>query len=406
MKKNVCFLITEHPFLDARIFKKEAKSLLTQGYQVTMIVPTKNGYLFDVDGSIFYKEFRAQTFFHEGIKIITYEQMQPENQLKNLHYNLRSSDHSRFTDPLTQLGIAQQADIYHAHEFFSLYSGIGIKRALTIKGKKCKLIYDSHELEPDPLVVGSRNSKKIKNEMLACMLNETDSVITVSQSIKDWYSRIKPELPVSVIYNAPPLASNYKPGHGKRSELTIAFEGMIDSKRGSFNKLMKIVELSNKKFDLRVRIIGGKKKSNNNENLPIPPLIAKKVECSGWLSYDSIPEAMEGCDIGWVDLDAEYSLNNRYAMPNKFFSYLNNGIPVLVNQCNDMERFIQNYDCGYIVRKRKAKAIDYVQALLHLHSNRKKIVKMSKNARNIMETNFSWEHMQKRLFDVYTKLDQ
>src|SRR5690625_522138 len=140
MNKNVCFLITEHPFLDARIFKKEAKSLSSHGYQVTMIVPAKNGYLFDVDGSIFHQQFRSQTFFHEGIKIITYEQMHLENQLKNLHFNLRSSDHTRFTDPLTQLGIAQQADIYHAHEFFSLYSGVGIKRALTAKGKKCKLI--------------------------------------------------------------------------------------------------------------------------------------------------------------------------------------------------------------------------------------------------------------------------
>src|SRR5699024_1385760 len=155
------------------------------------------------------------------------------------------------------------ADTYHGHELSSLCCRVGINRALTAKGKTCKVIYDSHELEPDPLMVESRNIKKLKNEMLATMLNETDSVITVSQSIKDWYSRINPCVPIHVIYNSPPLASNYTPGQGKRSELTIAFEGMIDSKRGSFNKLMEIVELSNKSFDLRVRIIGGRKKSNN-----------------------------------------------------------------------------------------------------------------------------------------------
>src|SRR5690625_1320078 len=208
MSKNVCFLITEHPFLDARIFKKEAKSLHDKGYQVTMIVPTKNGYLFDVDGSIFHQQFRSQTFIHEGIKIVTYEQMYPENQLKNLHYNLHSGHHSRFTDPLTQLGIAQQADIYHAHEFFSLYSGVGIKRALATKGRECKLIYDSHELEPDPLVVESRTIKKLKNEMLISMLNETDHVITVSHSIKDCYSKINPSITLNVIYKSTSLASN------------------------------------------------------------------------------------------------------------------------------------------------------------------------------------------------------
>lgn len=50
MGKRVCFLVSEHPFLDARIFKKQAKSLLKQGYAVTMIVPRRNGYLFNIDG--------------------------------------------------------------------------------------------------------------------------------------------------------------------------------------------------------------------------------------------------------------------------------------------------------------------------------------------------------------------
>ncbi|MGY0694386.1 glycosyltransferase [Virgibacillus sp. FSP13] len=406
MSKNVCFLITEHPFLDARIFKKEAKSLSTQGYQVTMIVPRKNGYLFDIDGSIFRDQFRSPIFFHEGIKVVTYEQIQPENQLKNLHYNLHSVGHDRFTDPLTKLGIEQQADIYHAHEFFSLYSGVGIKRALTANGKACKLIYDSHELEPDPLVKESRNTNKLKSEMLASMLNESDSVITVSESIKSRYQTINSKLPIDVIYNSPPLTTEHKPGQGNQTDLTIAFEGMIDPKRGSFKKLMDIAKLCNNIFDLKVRIIGGRKKSNNTKSLPIPPQLADKVELTGWLNYDSIPKAMQYADIGWIDLDAEHSLNNRYAMPNKFFSYLNNGIPILVNQCNDMKNFIDTYHCGYIVKKRQANATDYVQALIHLHSNRKQIFEMSKNARSVMETHFSWEQMEKKLAAVYNRLDR
>lgn len=406
MSKNVCFLITEHPFLDARVFQREAKSLCKQGYQVTMIVPRINGHLFDVDGRIFHDQFQSPTFFHEGIKVVTYEQMQPENQLNMLHYNLRSRDHIRFTDPLTKLGIAQQADIYHAHEFFSLYAGIGIKRALATKGKECKLIYDSHELEPDPLVMESRKITKRKNDMLFLMLEETDHVITVSQSIKSWYNKMNSEIPVDVIYNSPWLAANYKPGQGKHNELTIVFEGMMDSKRGSFQKLMDIVTLCNERFDLKVQIIGGRKKSSNRQSLTIPPHIADKVEQSGWVSYDSIPKAMQHADIGWIDLDAEHSLNNRYAMPNKFFSYLNNGIPILVNQCDDMENFIQTHTCGYIVKKRQAQATDYVQALHHLHSNRKQIFNMSKNARTIMETHYSWEQMEKKLINVYNQLNK
>lgn len=406
MCTKVCFLLTEHPFLDARIFKKEAKTLFKHGYDVTMIVPRKEGYLFDVDGSIFHNSFRSKEFVHEGIKVVTYEQMYLERDIRGLFYNLRTNKSTRFNDPLTLLGIEQEADIYHAHEFFSLYSGIGIKRALTTKGRQIKVIYDSHELEPDPLIVQSDKVKKIKQQMLTSMLKETNYVITVSESIKSWFSSIDPHLQVEVIYNSPPLATEYKPKEADKPGLLLAYEGVLNKSRGDFQKLMKIVEMCNNNFDLKLKIIGGGKHSQNNLNFSIPSHLTDKVICTGWVNYDSIPKVMKDVDLGWVDLDANNSLNNRFAMPNKFFSYLNNGIPVLANQCKDMEAFIQTYQCGYTVKKLDATAQDYFQALLHLHSNREKIQKMGLQARKVMESQFSWEHMEEKLFAIYDLLDR
>lgn len=401
MSKNVCFLVTEHPFLDARIFKKEAKSLLKQGYKVTMIVPRKNGYLFDIDGSLFSESFRLPAFTHEGINIITYEQMYPEKKIKDLLYNLRSGNHTRFTDTLTEIGIAQKADFYHAHEFYSLYSGIGIKRALTSMGKRCKLIYDSHELEPDPLNNQAENTKKIKRQMLTSMLKELDYVVTVSESIKSWYLSMDPQLPIEVIYNSPPLAAQFEPGQGTNSGLVIAYEGVLNQKRGNFEKLMNVLEMCNKRFELKAKIIGGMKESQQES---IPPHLKDKVSFTGWVNYSSIPVAMKNVDLGWIDLDAANSLNNQFAMPNKLFSYLTNGVPVLANQCKDIDRFIKTYTCGYTVKKLQATAADYFQALLYLHSNRSKIHEMSLNSRKVMKSHFSWEHMEKKLFAVYSQL--
>lgn len=407
MNQHVCFLVAEHPFLDARIFKKEAQTLKKQGYQVTMIVPRRNGNLFDVDGRIFHGRFQDRTFMYEGIRIVTYDMSFPEKMVKSLHYNLRSSHFQRFTDELTKLGIAEQADIYHAHEFFSLYSGVGVKRALAAQGKRIPLIYDSHELEPDPLDKAAASHKKIKQQMLTLMLHETDVVITVSDSIKSWYLALQPNLWVEVIYNAPPLAANHQPGRGKHSSLLLAFEGMISDTRGSFPKLMNILDLCQQTFDIKVRIIGGKKHGKNGLNetsLTIPKHLKERVSFTGWVDYDTIPEAMADVDLGWIDLDAEHSLNHRFAMPNKFFSYLNNGIPVLVNQCTDMENFIQRYQCGYIVKKRHATAQDYAKALRFLHAHPRKIYDMSLNARRAMEKTYNWSHMENRLLAVYDRL--
>lgn len=402
MQVDVCFLVTEHPFLDARIFKKEAKSLVARGYRVTMIVPRINGYLFDIDGGMFTESFLEPTFYHEGVKIITYEQIFFERNIKTLDHNLQSKKTHRFIDMLTQLGIEQNADIYHAHEFCSLYSGVIIKRTLLLEGKSCKLIYDSHELDPDPLIEQPIQVLKIKNRMLKIMVKEIDYLITVSESIKEWHLSLNASLPVEIIYNSPPLAHEYVPKRRSNSELTIVYEGTLGKKRGSFDKFIQMLELANKQRTIHAKIIGGWKKTNYDVELPDLTNISEYIQFTGWLDLNCIPEAMKDVDIGWIDLDAKHSLNNDFAMPNKFFSYLNNGIPVLVNQCKDMMEFIQTYNCGYVVPKKRATAEDYAEALVSLANN--KLDKMSYKARGIMEAMFSWEHMENRLRKVYEQL--
>ncbi|WP_059103227.1 glycosyltransferase [Shouchella shacheensis] len=400
MKEKVCFLVSEHPFLDARIFKKEAKSLSMKGYDVTLIVPRRNGHLFDIDGTAFTDTFTESTFIHEGIKIVTYEQKHSEKNIKTYHYNIQSRGFHRFNDQLTRLGVAQEADIYHAHEFLSFYSGIGIKRTLGAKGKQVKIIYDSHELVPDPKTLEGAAIKKRMKQTLEIMLKEVDYVITVSESIKSWYRSIHPTLPIEVIYNSPPLTPHYEKKLYDKNRLVIGYEGTINKNKGNPQKLMEIVEACNKKFGLRAKIIGG----CTDSHWIVPSHLEDKVEMAGWIRYESIPDAMKKIDIGWIDLDVRNSLNRTFAMPNKFFSYLNNGIPVLTNKCVDMERFIQRHQCGVVVNKENASADDYADALAFLFENKSKLRELSENARKVMEEQYSWEHMTNRLYSVYKRV--
>ncbi len=155
---------------------------------------------------------------------------------------------------------------------------------------------------------------------------------------------------------------------------------------------------------MKLNIIGGGKNFEKEYVPKIPPHLKDKVYYTGWVDYESIPEVMKDADLGWIDLDAANSLNNRFAMPNKFFSYLNNGVPVIVNQCTDMEKLIEAHDCGYVVKKLQATTEDYVQALVHMESNRNKIRKKSIHAREAMETTYSWEHMEGKIFAIYDQL--
>lgn len=400
MTTKICMLVTAHSFLDARIFKKEAKSLLKKGYDVTMIVPRIKGNLFDVDGKIL--QIPSKAFIHEGVKIITYDAFDYHNQLKDMLVNIDSGNHQGFSDPLTQLGVQVEADIYHAHEPFSFYSGIGIKRGLQAKkGKNVKLIYDSHEIDPDPYHPVQTANEKIKRYILKKMLKEVDYVIVVSDSMKSWYLSFEPSLPVEVIYNSPPLAANYTPKTFENDRFVIVHEGAITSVKGNFVKLTKILEICNENTNnFQFKIIGGI--HGTKHNLTIPPHLKDKIQITGWIDYYSIPDAMKDASLGWIDFgQLNYSLNRQYALPNKFFSYLNNGVPVIVNKCPEMAKYIKKHQCGIVIDKENATANDYAQAIRSLYNKKDQLRKMSINARKSMVLN-CWEKMEVRLFKLYS----
>ncbi|WP_238544843.1 glycosyltransferase [Geomicrobium sp. JCM 19037] len=401
--KKVCMVVVEHPFQDARVFRKEAKSLQKKGYQVTMIVPRKQGYLFGVDGTPYKKHYLNKVFTYEGIKIVTYHAESCKHHLSKVLKDASVWDQA-FQNPLTQLALKENADVYHVHEYLSLFAGVGIKRKmLEHKGKKVKLIYDSHELTPDPLSERyPEATKKNLYEKLLLMLDEVDQIITVSDSIKQWYQSKKPTVPVEVIYNSPPL-TDYTPANTKVTDrLTVCFEGNLSNRKGNWEKIKAISELCAKEMPFQFKILGG---TRFNEHLEIPSHLVDVITFTGWVDYAHIHEHMKDVHIGWIDSDGlDASLNERYAMPNKFFSYLTNGVPVVVNESDDLAAFLEKYRCGTVIHKKQASAEDYRDAFLQLYNDSQMLNQLSENARRIMEVSFCWGRMEDRLLAVYRSL--
>lgn len=150
------------------------------------------------------------------------------------------------------------------------------------------------------------------------------------------------------------------------------------------------------------KIIGG---VLHHQTLDIPEEVKDHIHLTGWVPFEQIASEMADVDIGWIDFeDLNHSLNRSYALPNKFFSYLNNGIPVIVNKLHDMEQFIQTHQCGIVLNKQHATGADYAEAVLYLHQNRDLLEQMSANARAVVEKLYSWEQMEKRMLQIYQTL--
>lgn len=400
MGNRVCFLVAEHPFLDARIFKKEAKSLVQKGYDVTIIVPRRKGFLFDINGTLMKDRFLEVSFMHEGVRIHTYDpptgKQQPARQLSYL----RTGKVDPLPSPLIKLAVKHEADVYHAHEFASCYDAIMVKRILSLKGKDTRLIYDSHELVPDAKERMSQIVRGKLEEIRAQMFEELDTVITVSASIQQTYQRINRNVPIEVLFNSPFLSPYDQKARVGNSPLVLGYVGRMDEHKGCLAKLIQILDYGNQSIDLRAKIIGGQTEANIIE---LPHHLRDKVDIVGWLPYTSVAQALSGVDIGWIEINTNNSLNRMYSMPNKFFSYLERGIPPLVNQSKDMKTFIQKYKCGFVV-KEDATPLDFADALIQLNDNWKEVSETGKRARKVMEDWFSWEHMEQKLFAIYERL--
>ncbi|MFK3936127.1 glycosyltransferase [Alkalihalobacillus sp. NPDC078783] len=393
MRGKVCFLVSEHPFLDARIFYKEAKSLMRNGFEVTLIVPRKQGFLFEPSGQLIKDAFLESSFMYDGIRFVTYEQERSTKPIAHqLHY-LQAGQVDPFPSKLRELGEKECADVYHAHERSSCYEAIMIKRKLNEKARRCRIIYDSHELDLDPR---DRSLSRLRQQQLTQFLKEmyetVDAVITVSTMIESDIQRLCSNVRTLVLYNSPFL-SPWQKREWTGAPLVLGYVGAMHRQKGSMEKLYEIHQLT-REWNLHIKVIGG----------PPGQMDSERMSWSGWVPFDELPSMLDTVDVGWIDVDVSTSLNREYSLPNKLFSYLERGIPPIVNHCVQMKQFLQAHDCGFVVDAKEASAAEYAALLKRLNENRRLLQRIGENGRRVMETQYSWAHMESHLVSLYQSL--
>ncbi|GAK03675.1 probable glycosyltransferase [Geomicrobium sp. JCM 19037] len=373
--KTVCFVVTEHPIKDARIFHREAKSLARAGYNVTILSPSQA------------TEREGVPFLIDEITIVPYV---PDRLKDDQHRSFELRQNKTPESSLVRLGIKVRADLYHAHEMESLHAAVFMKRAVS----DARLVFDSHELFVDHRSLTSIRRREQKEAWLRQMLEETDAIITVSPSIAEYYKNLSFKGPVEVIVNSPPFTSFV---HKKKtSHRTIGYVGMVTKDKGNWQKLVDIAEQS----EYSIKIIGGAPR--HETELLVPDHLHDRIEMTGWVDYDHIPSELEDVDIGWIDMNTKRSMNRYFSLPNKFFSFLDAGVPVIVNDCLEMRKVIEKERCGIVIPMENPAATDYANGMLSVSDDQ--LQRMGENARRYMQREMSWDHMERRLLALYETL--
>lgn len=397
-KLRVCKLIRRHSFLDARVCQKQAKSLSALGYDVTVMAPLYDGSLRDVNRQPLPRSrYGSNRFELDGVQIFPYRARRIVPNARMMLEAIRSRHYRYAPDGLLAAALSEAADVYHAHEPETLYEAIQIKRKLAETGRAVKVVYDAHELEAD-------------TPLLKTLMREADHLITVSDSIAAVYAKRYPAIPISVIYNSPewlPDEEAEGTSPSGNAPFTIGYEGMLTKEKGDPGRIKELMDLlTGEGIDCRFKVLGKVIMVKRNEQVYWDQFFRKDPRFQmSWVPFASLAKQWREVDAGYIYFDLS-SPNRLYALPNKFFSLLNSGIPVVVNEAEAMAEIVRTHRCGIVLSSRKPSAQEYAEAYLQLIREPELLAEMGRNARNAMRTTYGWQVMASKLGQIYESLSK
>lgn len=382
--KKVCMLTSRHSYDDARIYHKESKTLIEEGYSVTLIVPYNGKEVKRDDISICF--FNKTRYFRKLITLFN----------------------------LIKLGLKEKANIYHCHEGdSSLLAGVIIKFILSLRKKKVILIYDSHEFWA--LFFEDKVSKVFKTTVKWAfvfyenfLLKFCDAVITANEIEKSYFHFLDHRKPVVTLYNVPKLSLFKKDKNSlKNRRYSFCHEGNIAFKRGLKPLMNALIYLHEKRDDWNFLFIGDAQDKSAKDYiekvLKDNPKLRKHIKLTGWLPYESVGKYISLCKVGCILF--EPTGNNKIGgPPGKLFNYMCYGMPVIAPAYPEIKKIIMEANCGILLYEISSKNI--VQALEKMLDDEKLIKQLGENGKKAVIKGYNWELEREKLINLYKMVDK
>ena len=327
MSKQIVHIVVNQYTHDARVIR-ECKSLAKEGYDVTVLAywlkgldlaHRENGYNV-VRIRIYTKSWSS----HPMAQIIKY-----------IEFLIKSLMIIRKIKPNT----------CHCHNPDGLLIGYIAKLFW-----KTKLIYDSHELwaHSSHMTNYNRILYKIGRWFEKALINKSDAVITVCDSILKVIKSENSVSEISVVRNMPELSTdNYNYSRDSlqfpKCKNILIYSGHIIPGRG-INNIIKAMRSVND--DIGLVIMGGNGHYKNTMIANVEKYkLTMRVAFVGAVTPERVISICKLADVGIVPIrnicDSYY-----LCLPNKLFEYIQSGLPVLCSDFPEMKNIIKQYHVG------------------------------------------------------------
>lgn len=285
----------------------------------------------------------------------------------------------------------EKMTVIHCHDWVMLPIAVVLK----IKNK-CNLIYDAHELESQKNGQG-RVEGYLVRVIEKLVWGKVDFVISVSNSIVDWYNKNYGLKASEIIFNAPmikdqppseaPSKVKIRKNFGISPDIPLfVYAGLIDHGRG-IEKTTKIFEdyphIGNIVFigwgPLTDFIIA---KGHSTEN----------IHFHSPVHHYELVSFISDADYG-VCLLEPCSKSDSYALPNKIFEYLSAGLIVLASDLPELKTFFSDSSFGVTTPIGERDILHAIEK-----------IRTMKKLKRVEIEKFSWPFQEKKLLNIYRKM--
>jgi glycosyltransferase involved in cell wall biosynthesis len=363
-----------HAHLDARIFHKQCKSLVREGYDVTLIAPG------------------ADRKVQDGVRLESIPSWS-NPWLRMIRGPIEVYRRAR----------RQNANVYHFHD----PELIPIALLLRATGKK--VIYDIHEDLPKTVSYKAYIPKCLRGIVAAVadLLERGaarwfSALIAATPSIAARFSRVNRR--VVVVHNYPRmeeirLCLSPDSDEAAANDGSLLYVGVRITRERGAEEMVRAMGFLPQNVDARLKLIGRLEPSNLAESLSRIPGW-ERTQYVGPLGRKDLAIALRRAAAGLALLHAEP--NYITAQPVKVFEYMCAGLPVIASDLPGCREIIKTARCGLLVNPLEPR--DIAQAIAHLWANPDEAKAMGQRGFEAVQERYNWASQEKILLRLYQSL--
>lgn len=366
---KVCILSSVHSCFDARIFHKEARSLVKAGYQVTLVAIA---------------DF-AETVVDQ-IRILGLRK--PKTRL------LRPLNWYR----ILRIALRERADVYHFHDPELLPLGWFLHK---ITGKP--VIYDCHEHYAELILVKEWIPfpfRRLLSNMVATIEPRIAASLSAVVGVMDTQLPIFSNL--VILYNFPVRSLFESPGHGTRDPRRLIYVGELSKERGVL-LMLEVMSLLRER-DVQLVLVGPFYSSDTEADVQTSIIargLAQRVQLTGVVPHNQLHNYLMRATVGLIPVQPVSQFDR--IIPTKMFEYMACALPIVASDLPPIRRFTGDLGCGFLVEPEDPQS--YARAIDYLLDHPEEARKMGENGRAAFLEKYNWEANEEgKLLSLYDSL--